>query len=481
MKQETLKQIITHSTILLISVIITLLFYSEIIKFPGFFVEDDTFFYAQIAYNIGVNGISSFDGLNTTDGYHLIWCWILSAFTFITKFFTLDKHIHFIIMLSFYHYLIIWLSKILSKNIPQAIISFFILIVTAYLMEDVLLSLLIVITIRKAYNKNFDYFYWLLLFFIPLVRIDSILIIGSFTFFFLLKEYKRLIYSLLTIVAGSFTQLFINKLIFDSYFSVSSLIKLDQSRTILENLTFNINDSFYFSTILALVLFFSVVMIYIITINQRKSIKGYNFYYFVLIISAFLYFVYLYTYIPFIRQWYLTPIKALSLFILFEGDLLSFLLNKIKYFWHVASAIIIIGFLYFYSIKLDEINSDNIYTWQFLNKIKEVVPKGEKIYQVDASGITGYFSERNIINGDGLVNSHQYFELQKKRKLDSYLKSNNIKYIITNRRIKNKRVLFFYDIRITSKQVQLLIEPDRFIFYDFCYFGLYRILEEDID
>jgi len=140
MKQEYSKTILTHSIIMLISIIITLIFYSEIIKFPGFFVEDDTFFYAQIAYNIGVNGISSFDGINITDGYHLIWCWILSIFTFITKFFTLDKHIHFIVMLSFYHYLLIWLSKIISKNIPQAIIAFFILIVTAYLMEDIYLK-----------------------------------------------------------------------------------------------------------------------------------------------------------------------------------------------------------------------------------------------------------------------------------------------------------------------------------------------------
>jgi hypothetical protein len=477
MKQETLKQIITHSTILLISVIITLLFYSEIIKFPGFFVEDDTFFYAQIAYNIGVNGISSFDGINTTDGYHLIWCWILSILTFITKFFTLDKHIHFIVMISFYHYILIWLSKTISRNIPQAIIAFLMLIVTAYLMEDVLLSLLIVLAIKRAYKGQFDYIYWTLLFFIPLVRIDSIIIISSFTFFFLIKKSKKLIFAILTIAAGSITQLLMNKLIFGSYFSVSSLIKLNQSRELIENLIFNVGDSFYFNTILALILFFSTSILLLITLHQRKNIEGKNIYLFIVLLSLLFYLVYLYTYIPFIRQWYLTPLKTLSLYVFFEGDLLKSISVRLKYFWHTLSIITIIGFIGFYSIKLDLINSDNNNTWRFIHKVKEIIPQSEKIFQVDASGIMGYFSERIVINGDGLVNSYKYFELLKKRELKAYLKNNNIKYLITNREVKNNQVLKFYDLRISTKEVDLLIEPDRYIHYDFCRFRLYKILE----
>jgi hypothetical protein len=471
------KSTLSHIIILSISVLITLLFYSEIIKFPGFFVEDDTFFYAQIAYNIGVNGISSFDGVNTTDGYHLIWCWILSILTFITKFFTLDKHIHFMVMLSFYHYLLIWLSIMITKNIYQSIISFFIIIVTAYLMEDVLLSLLIVLALKKAYNREFDIFYWAYLFFIPLVRIDGVVIISSFVFFYLIKEYKMLFASMIVIASGAVTQLVINKLIFDSYFSVSSLIKLDQNRDIISNLLFNIEDSHYFSIMLAVGLYAFTVIMFLMTYKSRKQNRDKNIFLIIVLFSVFCYLIYLYTYTPFIRQWYLTLIKVLSLFVLFDGKMFQYFESKYKYFWHSSSIIMLIIFIYFYTLKYEEINSDNRNTWQFINNVNKIVPEDEKIFQYDASGITGYFTGRTIINGDGLMNTHQYFDLIKKRQLKDYLQDNQIRYIITNRELKKNVVFAWRGLLIKSDQATLLIEPSKHIHYDFCIFRLYKLKE----
>lgn len=41
--------------------------------FPSLIIEDDGFFYAEIARNISALGVSTFDGLHETSGYHLLW------------------------------------------------------------------------------------------------------------------------------------------------------------------------------------------------------------------------------------------------------------------------------------------------------------------------------------------------------------------------------------------------------------------------
>ena len=52
------------------------------IFFPFGFMGDDSYFYSVIAYNIGVNQFSSFDGINFTNVYHLLWEMLLSVISF---------------------------------------------------------------------------------------------------------------------------------------------------------------------------------------------------------------------------------------------------------------------------------------------------------------------------------------------------------------------------------------------------------------
>ena len=46
---------------------------------PNLFLEDDAYFYLQIAWNIGTGHGSTFDGISTTNGYHLLWMGVLAA------------------------------------------------------------------------------------------------------------------------------------------------------------------------------------------------------------------------------------------------------------------------------------------------------------------------------------------------------------------------------------------------------------------
>lgn len=53
-------------------------------------------------------------------------------------------------------------------------------------------------------------------------------------------------------------------------------------------------------------------------------------------------------------------------------------------------------------------------------------------YVTDGSGIIGYFSERRVIDGDGLVNTFHFKECVERRRVDEYLRENGVAIAIAN-------------------------------------------------
>ena len=52
------------------------------------------------------------------------------------------------------------------------------------------------------------------------------------------------------------------------------------------------------------------------------------------------------------------------------------------------------------------------------------------VYAMKDAGHFGFFSERKVINLDGLVNSFEFQEVLRNKKLNEYLKSNNAGFIV---------------------------------------------------
>src|SRR5882762_1927820 len=52
-------------------------------RFPRGLLADDAYFYVKIAWNLGMHHASTFDGIHTTDGYHLAWQSVLAAISFL--------------------------------------------------------------------------------------------------------------------------------------------------------------------------------------------------------------------------------------------------------------------------------------------------------------------------------------------------------------------------------------------------------------
>jgi hypothetical protein len=62
--------------------------------------------------------------------------------------------------------------------------------------------------------------------------------------------------------------------------------------------------------------------------------------------------------------------------------------------------------------------------------MKASLPSDARIFQVDSSGRVAYFSERSVINGDGLINGWEYQRALRSGNLAGYLRSNRVEYVI---------------------------------------------------
>lgn len=474
------KRIVYHIVLFIFSLLLTVLLYNELIRFPGFFVEDDTFFYAQTAYNIGVNSISSFDGENITDGYYFIWCWMLGIVSFITKIFSSDKSIHLILYFTVYFYFFIQLCISITNNLYQAVVAGIILIVTAFLMEDVFLSVALIYIIKNSQNSHQGKLFYIVLFLSPMIRLDTVIIFITFIAFSYHKNYKKLLIMMLFITTGIICQFILSYSLFDSFISVSSHIKIDQNKDMIQNFIHNIGLYSEFHNLIAYLVFLFALFIvvfqkYLIGDEDKLSLLTYG------LLSVAVYYFYLHTNTPHIRQWYLTTIKAVSLYVVFHSIIVSYFEKRVKYFNKIIAFLAIGGFLAFYFVSYNKIRSDEVYTREFISYIKENVHNDDKIFQIDASGIIGYFSERKVTNGDGLINSHEYYKYLSENRLDEYFIKSDFNYVITNREINSRYIVNYYGLSLTNQDLILMIEPNRKLYYDFNVFRLYKLKNRNED
>jgi hypothetical protein len=65
--------------------------------------------------------------------------------------------------------------------------------------------------------------------------------------------------------------------------------------------------------------------------------------------------------------------------------------------------------------------------------LREKIPVGQRVYQVDGGGFVAYFSDRPLINGDGLINSWEYQRFVKEKRVVEYLSEKEVRWIVTDR------------------------------------------------
>ncbi|MBK8551315.1 MAG: hypothetical protein IPL53_09760 [Ignavibacteria bacterium] len=70
--------------------------------------------------------------------------------------------------------------------------------------------------------------------------------------------------------------------------------------------------------------------------------------------------------------------------------------------------------------------------YEYALNLKRVTASDDRIFQIDFCGVTGFFSERKIINGDGLINSFEYRDFLNAGRLKEYLASKQINLYSTH-------------------------------------------------
>jgi len=462
-----------------------------------YFMADDSFYYFQIARNIASGIGSTFDGNNLTNGYHPLWLIITSLIFLLSN----NSDIALLTIFSLQWFLVIISAIILFFCLSKiekisAFITTILFLSGNYTyailfngMESTLSFFLISLVFCIALKKRENYYridtnkYLLILIMILtcqfLCRLEvwifvTLWIIMAFISYYLFFKNKnklllmRLFMLTFTLITISLIYIFINYKVFGLPFPISAYIKVTDHFTSDIMHTFKKHIYAYCGLLstpflnkkISIYPFFITLLLLVSTCLQIKSIKNiklnYNNILSILSLLPFLLFILIFLCLAvWISSghwnWYLWPT-------LFAGFLSTFLLIKkiIVYFYERYYYFIIILLLIFIAFGYYSVfKNKNLADWApkkgmvmdyTIKYIKEQIPRDERIIAFSC-GIFTFFTNREIENFEGLVNSYHYYMSKKSIKnFRIYFKKKNIKWIIFHTYNKNNYELKMNEI-----------------------------------
>ena len=467
-------KILDKNIIILITVFLSLYYFWDFFSFyPLGFMGDDSYFYSQLAYNVGVNKFSSWDGLNLTNSYHLLWQFILSSVSLFLSFVTDVKEYHLMGHIFVYFAITLIFLKYYSENYLDSFILLSIIISGYFILDNLTVIFLLFIIYqefqKQIKNKSFSFPLLFAFFLIPLARIDTIAIVGFIPLFFLIKTRDKFyFYLLFSLLLGLLTNFIIYYLIAGEVYSVSSYIKMNQniSNTMEHRIVNNVPYSNFFPlgwlTLklrgYILFLFFILFLVNFIILKNKQNLLFWSFF-----TGLYSYF-FINFFLNYIDVWYYSIMFA-SLFILLKlVNMDQFQKVIVTTFLYGFIALLFLGKFYnsfkYYDYRTEYINE--------IRSIENYIPKESKIYQYDLSGHLSFYSNIKVINGDGRVNSFSYANKLLNKKLSNYLIKNNICYLtdIFTQKLNNKKVILNQSgLVIRFEDTQLIKKLKNFSIY----------------
>ncbi len=479
-------------SILVLGIVFILIWISSPIEYLLSFTNDDSYFYLKTALNFAKQGKSTFDGISLTNGYHPLWFLIL---TVVFKLSLLSGVSSENLLLRIVFLLVTFLNIIILYLIKKAFFEFEI----NHKNKAFLLSLVLLIPFVLFYQLGLETQIFTLFFFIVITqvsrffinpdnvklkigisislsllflsRVDLFWYILTMLLIYILLKDRNLFHEFLKILSLPFVTIFvyvlINKMVFNTYYPISSYYKL--SFNIFENLKF-------FPTPLKNPIDFSILFLIIVLklssiffLNKSRCHK--NDFVKILIWSNFTFIFFLL--INFlinsngVREWYYT-------FPMFTSIMcFSLVISTQRIYNIILLASFVINLFYFTIFRMNYYNHTSAYNYAL--DLKKSIKEDSIIYQVDYSGLISFFSGKSIINGDGLINSYEYYEYVKSGRLKEYLENYKPEYLsfysfenpFVNEKITHKfKVIKEYQLLIPAKNL-VLRRP-------FLYGGIFR-------
>lgn len=422
--------------------------------FPFGLTYDDAYFYAQIAHNLGHRGLSSFDGINTTSGYHLAWGALLGGLAALIDLFTASKNVHLYLYQVFFAGLAVAGSWRFARSGVERFAFLVLVVMGTLLMETLLLSLLLLAFGELATGTAAERRAGLgrtLVFLVPLVRIDAAVILLVYVAFLAWEGERRESVKLaLALGAGVTAQLGTMYLLFGEPWSVSSLIKVSHG-SFLGGLAASVTGpepGIALGYVVRFTLFLGLMGAVVATWLTVPDLRERRRWIYLALGAAAFASGHIATHLmPF---WCYLPAYLLALRAITSSGPPPRWKRLVLY----AVAVLGVAFLA-HKVRIHYKNLEVIAgARDFVARLRDHVPSDGRIYQIDGSGFTGYFSRRTVVNGDGLVNSYEYARRLQAGQLAGYLDEQEICFIITNRQRDDDRIVDFGGLVVTSGDVE---------------------------
>lgn len=412
------------------------------------FAEDDSWFYAQIAYQWPRVGFPSFDGVHPTSGFHLLWGGLLSTISWILSLFTGDKHIHAVAFTSMYLMLVGMVAYQASRDAAWRARSFCALFVFltlgAFLMETALLTLSLLLLGRRllafpeeraASRAGLSVAALGVL--TVLCRLDALVIVLVWALWGRRAAWSRPLAA--GALLGVALQLAGMQWLFGEWFSVSSGLKAAQAAQ--GNGGFlhgGLKGGIALRAALGAVLAGGAWLTVRGLSGRQRLVKGGA-------LLGVVTFSLGHLVLSDMRSWYFLPLYGLCWWTASRKNDTGSARRFSSHFTLLCSviALTLVGYK---AYRLVQTDTKTKQAWVFIDKLRHHVPHEEKIFEIDASGFPGYFSERAVINGDGLVNTYDYARRLTTDQLAGYLQEEGICWVIMTGRMapQNSSLLLAY-------------------------------------
>jgi hypothetical protein len=424
------------------------------------YIPDDSFYYLEIAKNFTELGIWSFDGINPSSGFHILYAYFIASLIYLLGasnfygIFVFSSLVNITLLTISFKNILELLTcyfpkpKLIILFLLPTFLSFYNILNSTFILESSFTiyfsSALIYFLFTKNIVKNLYIKLALISFFGQLFRMDfGITSFLLLIFFFYIFFKKNKLYFKFIIPITFSTLALILQVIHNYFFNIS----FPPSSTTIKSF-WSGNQSFLLSIKSSLLIFFrdvsfsfapldgygyisflipSLILLFILFVvykNQDTLTYFFSDIFLFSLFSCFIFFSF-YSRNGAIQNWYIQNIHVyMSILLVF---LLTYLNNNISF-----KKIMFFKIFLFFSILFSFLTSFMpVWPWQTLVYHQANRVEVNKIPQVGAfnAGILGYFTcSTRVINLDGLVNDNVSKYLISNN-IEGYCKDNHIEYI----------------------------------------------------
>jgi hypothetical protein len=413
---------------LLVALVGPLALWRWAVRLPPAGIEDDGYFYAGIAYNAGVNGIVSFDGIHPTDGFHMLWGYLLADASYLLSFFTRSRIAHLYLACALSVAAMAVVADRFGPRRTDKVLLFGLALMGTLLVETPLLTLFLLAMVlpdppEETARLSERLPYALLAMAVSMTRLDASIMSLTWVVFVLLEGRRRHAMAIAVgILVGVVLQMLLNRMTAGAWTSVAAAARVDKVIAQFPRM-FSYPGRTIFAWLLAAGSL-AAVWRHVHATGERRWLGAWW------AIGSFT--------VPHlflgIRPWYAVPAflgwttLAMKVRDSRPGPASRLARASLTIAWLGVGGFVVVETALAFRYAEESKAVD-----QFVRDVTRLVPEGAAIFQEDGSGYIGFFSDRPVVNGDGFVNSHRYAQRLRAGQLAGYLDEEGIQFIVTNR------------------------------------------------